>query len=148
LEDRVSEDRVSSNKQVLSHLRDALNSRDEERISATIDEVFDPDAQVWSAARGVSRGAAALKQIWATLLHAYPDLHVAAEDIVGEGDLVAVRNTVTGTHQGEHLGKAPTGASVRYAEVFFLRFANGRIIETWGLVDLLSQMKQLGAVPA
>jgi predicted ester cyclase len=41
----------------------------------------------------------------------------------------------------------PTGKSVRYNEIFIVRFEGGRIAETWGVVDVLSQMKQLGAIP-
>ena len=37
--------------------------------------------------------------------------------------------------------------SVTYNEIFIVRFANGRIAETWGVVDVLSQMRQLGAIP-
>lgn len=81
------------------------------------------------------------------LLRAYPDLRVTVEDLFGEQDRLVARNTVTGTHQGEYLGVAPTGRSVTYTEMFIVGFAGGRIAETWGVVDLLSQMKQLGAIP-
>lgn len=57
------------------------------------------------------------------------------------------RNTVTGTHQGEYMGIPPTGKSVTYNEIFIVRFAGGRIAETWGAVDVLSQLRQLGAIP-
>jgi predicted ester cyclase len=46
------------------------------------------------------------------------------------------------------MGLAPTGRSVTYNEIFILRFVDGRIAETWGVVDVLSQLKQLGAIPA
>jgi hypothetical protein len=52
--------------------------------------------------------------------------------VIAEGDKVVGRNTVTGTHQGEYLGLPPTGKSVTYDEIFILRFAGGRIVETWG----------------
>jgi predicted ester cyclase len=45
------------------------------------------------------------------------------------------------------MGIPPTGKSVTYNEIFIARFVNGRIAETWGVVDVLSQMKQLGAIP-
>jgi predicted ester cyclase len=54
---------------------------------------------------------------------------------------------VTGTHQGEYLGLPPTGRSVTYNEIFIFRFEAGRIAETWGVVDLLAQLRQLGAIP-
>jgi predicted ester cyclase len=44
------------------------------------------------------------------------------------------------------MGLAPTGKTVTYDEIFIFSFAGGRIAETWGVVDLLSQMKQLGAL--
>lgn len=83
-----------------------------------------------------------------TRLHsAFPDLHVTVEDLIAEGDKVVGRNTVTGTHEGEYMGLKPTGRSITYNEIFIIRFADGRIAETWGVVDVLSQLRQLGAVP-
>jgi predicted ester cyclase len=46
------------------------------------------------------------------------------------------------------MGLPPTGRRVTYNEIFIFRFVNGRIAETWGVVDVLSQMKQLGAIQA
>jgi predicted ester cyclase len=46
------------------------------------------------------------------------------------------------------MGVPPTGKCVTYHEIFIFRFLNGRIAETWGVVDVLSQMRQLGAIPA
>jgi steroid delta-isomerase-like uncharacterized protein len=143
----MSAAQVASNKATLSRLHDALNSGDKELISTTIDEVFDPDVRSGTPLPIEATGAQALKQVWTTLLRAYPDLHVTVEDLFGEEDRLVARNTVTGTHQGEYLGVPPTGKSVTYNEMFIVRFADGRIAETWGVVDLLSQMKQLGAIP-
>jgi predicted ester cyclase len=88
-----------------------------------------------------------MKEVFGRLRRAFPDLHVAVEDLVAEGDRLVSRNVVTGTHQGEYMGLSPTGRSVAYDEIFILRFVNGRIAETWGVVDVLSQMRQLGAIP-
>jgi predicted ester cyclase len=46
------------------------------------------------------------------------------------------------------MGIPPTGKSVTYNEIFIVRFVNGRIAETWGVVDVLSPMRQLGVIPA
>jgi predicted ester cyclase len=86
--------------------------------------------------------------VWAILLRAYPDLHVTVEDLIAEGDTLVARNSVTGTNHGEYMGRPPTGRFVTHNEIFILRFVNGRIAETWGVVDVLSQMKQLGMIPA
>jgi steroid delta-isomerase-like uncharacterized protein len=143
----MSAAQVASNKATLSRLHDGLNSGDDERISTTIDEIFHPDVRIGTPLPIDATGAQALKQVWATLLRAYPDLHVTVEDLFGEADKLVARNTVTGTHQGEYLGIPPTGRSVTYNEMFIFRFTDGRIAETWGVVDLLSQLKQLGAIP-
>jgi predicted ester cyclase len=82
------------------------------------------------------------------LHRAFPDLRVTVGDVIAEGDKVVSRNSVTGTHQGEYMGIPPTGKSVTYNEIFIVRFVNGRIAETWGVVDVLSQMKQLGLIAA
>jgi predicted ester cyclase len=88
-----------------------------------------------------------LNEVFARLHRAFPDLHIAVEDMIAEGDKVVARNVVTGTHQGEYMGLAPTGKRITYDEIFICRLAGGRIAETWGVVDVLSQMRQLGAIP-
>jgi predicted ester cyclase len=49
---------------------------------------------------------------------------------------------------GEYRGLPPTGKSITYNEIFIFRFANGRLAEMWGVVDVFSQMQQLGVIPA
>ena len=75
---------------------------------------------------------------------AFPDMHWAIEEQIGEGEKVVSRLAFTGTHRGEYMGLGPTGRSVTYDEIFVFRFVDGRIAETWGVVDVLSQMRQLG----
>jgi steroid delta-isomerase-like uncharacterized protein len=144
----MSAAQTMSNKATLERLHHALNSGDQALISTTVDEIFHPDVRIGTPLPIEASGAQALKQVWTTLLRAYPDLHVTVQDLFGEEDRVVARNTVTGTHRGEYLGIAPTGRSVTYDEMFIVRFAEGRIVETWGVVDLLSQLRQLGAIPA
>jgi steroid delta-isomerase-like uncharacterized protein len=138
---------ATSNKATFSRFHEAVNSGDAELISKTIDEVVEPNVLFHSPAPIDATGAQALRQVWEVLLRAFPDLHVAVEDVIAEGDKVVYRNTVTGTHQGEYLGVPPTGKSITYNEIFIVRFAGGRIAEIWGVVDVLSQMRQLGAIP-
>ena len=114
-------------------------------MSKTIDEVVEPDALIRTPLPIEATGAEALKEVFARLHRAFPDLHITIEDLIAEGDKVVARNTVTGTHQGEYMGLPPTGKSITYNEIFIVRFANDRIAETWGVVDVLSQMRQLGA---
>jgi steroid delta-isomerase-like uncharacterized protein len=143
----MSTAQATSDKETFGRLHDAMNSGDTEVIAKTIDEVVDPDVLIRTPLPIDATGAEALKQVWAILLRAFPDLHVTVEDLIAEGDKVVIRNTVTGTHQGEYMGRPPTGRSVTYNEFFIFRFADGRIAETWGVIDVLSQMRQLGMTP-
>lgn len=138
---------AASNKAAFRHFEDVVNTGDAELIMKTIDEVVAPDALIRTPLQIRATGAQAMMEIFGRLLRAFPDLHVAVEDVVEEGDKVVSRNVVTGTHRGEFMGIPPTGKSVTYNEIFFIRFAGGRIAETWGIVDALSLMRQLGALP-
>jgi steroid delta-isomerase-like uncharacterized protein len=144
----MSTDQEAGNKATLTRFNDALNSGDLKLISKTIDEVIEPDAQIRTPLPIEATGADLAKEVFGSLLRAYPDLHITVEDMIAEGDKVVSRNTVTGTHQGEYMGLQPSGKSVTYDEIFIARLAGGRIAETWGVVDVLSQMRQLGAIPA
>ena len=146
--ERISTVPPSSNKAALKRFCDAANTGDETLIARTIDEVIESDARITTPLPLEATGADAVKEVFATLLRAYPDLHLTIEDLIEEDDTVVMRDTVTGTHQGEHMGIAPTGRSVSYDEIFVARFAGGRIVELSGVVDVTSQMRQLGAVPA
>jgi steroid delta-isomerase-like uncharacterized protein len=141
----MSKGQATSNKAAFRRLHDAVNSGDAELIAKMIDEVVEPDVRIRTPLPIEATGAQAVKQVWATLLRAYPDLRLAVEDLIAEGDRLVCRNVVTGTHRAEYMGIPPTGKSVTYDEIFILRFEGGRIAETWGVVDVLAQMRQLGA---
>jgi len=137
-----------SNKATFQRFHEAANSGDAEFLSKTIDELVAPDAAIRTPLPIDATGAELLKQVWAMLLRIYPDIHLTVHDVIAEGDKVVGRTTVTGTHQGEFMGVGPTGRSVEYNEMFMFRFADGRVVETWGVVDVYAQMKQIGVIPA
>jgi steroid delta-isomerase-like uncharacterized protein len=138
----------TSNKAIFRRLHDAINTGDAELISTTIDEVTEPDVLIRTPLPLEETGARAIKEVFASLHRAFPDLHISVEDLVEEGDKVVSRNSVTGTHRGEYMGLPATGRVVAYNEIFIFRFVNGRIAETWGVVDVFSQMQQLGVISA
>lgn len=137
----------TSNKATITRLIDAVNTGDAELIAQVIDEVFEPGVKQHIPFE--ASGTQTLKEmVFAGLYRAFPDLHITVEDLIEDGDKVVVKNMVTGTHQGEYNGLPPTGRSVSYNEIFIMRFVNGRIGEIWGVVDVFSQMKQLGMIQA
>jgi steroid delta-isomerase-like uncharacterized protein len=143
----TAQETSNSNKAATRRFVDAANSGDAELFSTTVDELVEPDVLVRTPVPSDATGAELVKELFAKLRRAYPDLHITIEDLIAEDDKVVSRNTVTGTHEGEYMGIPPTGKSVTYKEIIISRFVDGRIAENWAVVDVLSQMKQLGAIP-
>lgn len=75
---------------------------------------------------------------------AFPDFHVREDELHRDGDSTVMVFTLTGTHRGELLGRAPTGRAVNVRGVVRSRHDGGRIAEEWELLDRLSLVEQLG----
>lgn len=76
---------------------------------------------------------------------AFPDITVTVEDVIADGDRVAFRSTMRGTHLGEFLGISPTGREVTVGLVDIIRIEDGAFVEQWGGPDLFDMVRQLGA---
>jgi steroid delta-isomerase-like uncharacterized protein len=87
------------------------------------------------------------KQLLAVLFNAFPDFYHKLEDMVAEGDRVAVRFTITATHRGEFQGIPPTGKQISIGGTDFLTIAGGKITEEWVSIDMMGWMQQLGVIP-
>ena len=77
------------------------------------------------------RGPEGVLPAWATMLGAFPDLKIIIQDLVAQGDTVVVRWTASGTHKGAHLGFPPSMKLVGFRGITWLRFSEGKIIESW-----------------
>ena len=71
-----------------------------------------------------------------------------SEPTLAEGDLEAARTVLTGTHDGELMGVAPTGKMVEFETIDIIRVEDGKVVEHWGVTDVMALMQQVGAVPA
>jgi steroid delta-isomerase-like uncharacterized protein len=69
------------------------------------------------------------------------------DEMVAEGDMVAVRWTGSGTNTGAGKGFPAIGKRISAAGMTSWRFRDGRIAEEWGLVDMPSVLRQLGQLP-
>jgi steroid delta-isomerase-like uncharacterized protein len=94
------------------------------------------------------RGPEEEKQLIAMYRSAFPDLHFTIEDMIAEGDKVAMRVGISATHKGELLGIPATGKQLSVTGTEVYRLAEGKIDEQWVNVDTLGMMQQLGAIPA
>jgi len=93
-------------------------------------------------------GREGLKQLVMIVRSAFPDIHNTVEDAVAEGDRVAVRIVVRGTHHHAFLGIPPSGKAVEWGEMHIYRVVGGKIVEHWGEVDQLGLLQQIGAIPS
>lgn len=78
---------------------------------------------------------------------AFPDEQTVFDEQIAEGDKVVSRMTSTATHLGNFQGMPATRARIRVSGIWIDRIADGKIVERWGVVDMLSVMQQLGVVP-
>jgi len=78
----------------------------------------------------------------------FPDMRLEVEDIVAQGDRVAVRWTFHGTHQGEFFGIPPTDTQVTMSAIEINRVEDGKVAEHWVELDQLGMLQQLGAIPS
>jgi steroid delta-isomerase-like uncharacterized protein len=115
--------------------------------TAVGDELFAADALDHAGFPGQVAGREGFKQAVEMVHNAFDNLRYTIEDMVAEGDRVATRWTLRGTHTGEFLGVLPTGNEVAVEGIHILRFANGQVVECWESWDRLGMLQQLGAVP-
>ena len=93
------------------------------------------------------RGPEDVKRFIGEFHQAFPDFHSTIEDQIAEGDKVATRWTIRGTHQGEFRGIAPTGKQITVTGIGIFRFSEGKVVESWDNFDQLGMMQQLDAIP-
>jgi predicted ester cyclase len=114
-----------------------------------IDEMFAKDgiANGLNDAEGKPlRGPEGFKTLHRAFLSAYPDLRITVEDTVVEGDKIAARCRVTGSHAGHGIGVAPTNQPVEFTGMTIVHVKDGKIVEAWNEFNFMEMYKQVGAL--
>lgn len=115
---------------------------------AVTDELISPECINHEAPPGVeNRGPESLRLVITMLRTAFPDLHFTIEELIAEGDVVAGRLTMSGTHEGPSMVMPPTGRQVQQAHMHFVRMREGKAVDHWGVTDDVGMMRQLGTFP-
>jgi steroid delta-isomerase-like uncharacterized protein len=133
---------IDQNKSLIRHYLEQVWDREN---LAVIDELIAPD--YIQHTQGVPPGREGVKQFFAMVRAAFPDITQTAEDMIAEGDKVVWRWTIRGTHTGPFQRLPPTGRQVMITGINIVRIADGRLAENWGEVDMLGLLQQLGAIP-
>jgi steroid delta-isomerase-like uncharacterized protein len=114
-----------------------------------IDELFAADGVAHGLGGEGSqalRGPADFRPFFESFRDAYPDIEVVVLDAIAEGDLVATRCAVRGTHRSPALGFAATNRPVEFEGVAIVRIRDGQIAEAWNFFDFMSMFRQLGVL--
>ena len=93
------------------------------------------------------RGPAGYLAIIGMMRGGFPDIQWTLEEVIAEGDKVAARFTMRGTHRGAFFGVPPTGKTIAVQAMNFYRLSGGQFVEERGQPDLLGLLQQIGAVP-
>ena len=127
--------------------RDSWERIVNQRDLDAIEETYAPDF-VWHEPDQDIRGYEQGRQFASTFFDAFPDINITVEDAIAEGDQVATRYTIRGTHRGEteEFGP-PTERQMEIEGITIHRIEGGKIVEEWERYDNLSVMQQLGLVP-
>jgi steroid delta-isomerase-like uncharacterized protein len=96
---------------------------------------------------GLNPGKEGVLDLFRAYLVAFPDLRMEVLDLLASGDKTVARVKATGTQEGEFMGLPPSGRAVEVQLIDIMRFEDGLVVEHWGVMDMLSMLQQLGAVP-
>ena len=118
-------------------------------ILAVADQIIDPSYVRHDPGDPFpARGPDDVKRIVTMLRAMLPNLRIEVEDVIAEGDKVAIRYTGIATDTVGFMGRPPTGKVTRTASIQIFRFAGDKIVESWAVRDDLGTLRQLGYAPS
>ena len=131
----------ATKKAITRYFYEVLNTQSLNRVG----EFFSRD-YIWHQMNGTdvrsnqdSAHSSAMKFVFSAI----PDIHYTIDNIIAEGDMVAVNTTITGTAKSEMFGFPAAQKKVRFKQMFFFRLVNNKITEEWEVVDLDGLKAQL-----
>jgi steroid delta-isomerase-like uncharacterized protein len=126
--------------------RSALEAASEHNVSEYA-QYFAPNSKFYGVAPQ-TLDLEGYQQLLTMTFAAFPDWHLTIEDMIAEGDKVAVRYTTSGTHQGVFQGIPPTGKKFTATAITIAHFVNGKADELRSEYDFLGMLQQLGVIPS
>ncbi|CAN5639220.1 hypothetical protein BH11ACT8_BH11ACT8_05280 [soil metagenome] len=109
--------------------------------------LYSPDAVFHGFPAAFPPTRAGIIDFFSALVAAVPDACISARDLLSDGDRVALRFALTGTHTGDLFGNAATGRAIEAEGITIVRFEGDQVAERWNRLDDLSFLTQLGALP-
>jgi steroid delta-isomerase-like uncharacterized protein len=135
---------AETNKLVMNRFLEFINTASEKLAQ----ELISPNAVFHVPGRTEPmRGPAGYLAIIGMMRGGFPDIQWTLEEMVAEGDKVAARFTMRGTHRGTFFGVPPTGKTISVQAMNIYRLSAGQFVEEHGRPDMLGLLQQIGAVP-
>ncbi len=135
---------IEANRLAMRRFTEFINTADQNLGEQLIAE----DAQFWVPGRPESmRGLAGYMNVLGMMRSGFSDVQWSLEEIIAEGDRIAARFTMRGTHDGTFFGVPATGRKIEVRAMNSYRLAGGKFVEEYGQPDLLGLLQQIGAVP-
>jgi len=128
-------------RQVVKNLAETFN--DPKVRESSYFDFYDDSLNIHGFPQNLPTNKEGFKQFIYLLWKAFPDIRIIFEDIIIEGNKVVCRYYLTGTHNGDFMDLQPTGKEFKVNGMTEFSFHNGKIIEHWNLVDMVSLRKQL-----
>jgi steroid delta-isomerase-like uncharacterized protein len=137
---------VDDNKAIVLQIEEAWNANNLDALDA----LFAADFVQHNPVPGMPASLDMAKQAHQMSLQAFPDRRTSVEDIVAEGDQVAVRMRMTGTNRGglPWFGIPANDRPIDVQYISIYRVQDGKVVEHRAQMDLLGLMQQLGAIPS
>jgi len=111
-----------------------------------VEEVYAEDCVEHAPFGPDVEGRDAIREQLHGFIGAFSDFRATVEEVVTEGDRVAMRVTLSGTHDGDFMGIEPTGNTFEIENTVFTRVEDGKIAERWLLPDMMGMLTQLGVI--
>lgn len=117
-------------------------------IEAYLTTLYAPDCNAHFLPPGLPQGHTGLRLFYSAFIAGFPDAQLHFDDILSDGDDLAVRYHLDATHRGDFNGIPATGKRISITGITIMHFVDGKVVERWSESDFMGLMQQLGAVPA
>lgn len=116
---------------------------DPQRRETLYFDFYDESLRIYGFPPHLSDDKEGLKQFIYILWNAFPDITITFEDVIIEGNKVAGRYRLEGTHKGKFFDLLPTKKQFNVNGTTIFYFQDSKIVKRWNLVDMISLIDQL-----
>ncbi|HSU34072.1 MAG TPA: ester cyclase [Propionibacteriaceae bacterium] len=106
-------------------------------------EVMDENFVNHEAPPGTPPGLGSVTMFMGMLSTAFSDQQWTMQQVIAEGDLVAIHCIHSGRHTGTFFGLPATGRSFSYKQMHVIKMRDGKGVEHWAVRDDAGLMRQL-----